>query len=123
MIEALKDFPPNVIAFACKGQVTRSDYESVLEPAVNRALQQHDKIRLYYEIGTDFTGFDAGAMWEDFKVGVGHLTRWEKIAVVTDVAWIGHTISAFSFLMPGEMKVFPTAQATEARQWISARPS
>ncbi len=75
MIEALPNFPDNVIAFSCTGQVTRADYEEVLVPTVEAALQAHQKVRLYYQIGADFTGIDPGAMWEDFKVGVEHLSE------------------------------------------------
>jgi hypothetical protein len=81
-------------------------------------LGRHDKLRLYYELGPEFMGLDAGAMWEDFKVGVGHLSRWERAAVVTDVEWMRHAVNAFRFLMPGQMRVFPTADAAEARAWI-----
>jgi hypothetical protein len=120
MIEALGNFPENVIAFACKGHVTRADYETILIPAVEKALGRHDKIRLYYQIDSEFEGIDPGAVWEDFKTGVEHLTRWERIAVVTDVDWIRHTMRIFSFLMPGEMKVFPTSEIATARDWIAA---
>jgi hypothetical protein len=120
MIEPLPDFPENVIAMTCRGHVTRGDYDTVLVPAVEAALADHDKIRLYYEIGPDFTGIEPAAVWEDFKVGMGHLTRWERIAVVTDVDWIRNTIQAFRFLLPGEMKVVPMAEAGEARAWIAA---
>ena len=70
MLERLMDFPPAVVAFACKGQVTRRDYETVLVPAVEAALEQHQKVRLYYRTDPDFSGFDSGAIWEDFKVGM-----------------------------------------------------
>ena len=36
-------------------------------------------------LGADFAGIDADAVVEDFKIGMQHLTRWEKAAVVTDV--------------------------------------
>ena len=78
MIELLKDFPGNVIALAAAGQVTRDDYEKVVIPAVERTLAKHEKVRLYYQIGSDFSGFDPGAMWADTKVGMGHFLRWEK---------------------------------------------
>ncbi len=120
MIEALPNFPGNVVAFACKGHVTRADYETVLVPIVEKALQQHKKIRLYYQIGAEFAGIDAGAAWEDFKVGVAHLSRWERIAVVTDVDWIRHTVRIFGFLMPRDVKVFPTSEMAVAREWIVA---
>ncbi|HUZ90538.1 MAG TPA: STAS/SEC14 domain-containing protein [Methylocella sp.] len=120
MIEALKDFPANVVAVACKGRVTSLDYETVLVPAVESALKQHDKLRLYYQIDSDFSGIDPGAMWEDFKVGMEHLLRWERIAVVTDVDWIEHTVRAFGFLMPGKVKTFPVNESAKAREWIVA---
>ena len=120
MIDKLDGFEGNVLGYACKGQVTRQDYETVLVPAVEQALKQHDKLRLYYQIGPGFSGIDPGAMWEDFKVGMGHLTHWERIAVVTDVDWIRNAILAFGFLMPGSVKVFPLAEATQAKSWINA---
>jgi SpoIIAA-like len=118
MIEALKDFPENVVAVACKGHVTRRDYETVLVPIVEKALGQHKKIRLYYQIGSDFEGIDPGAVWEDFKIGMEHITRWERIAIVTDVEWIKNTMKAFSFLIPGELKTFSASDAPKARDWI-----
>jgi len=66
MIEALKDFPDNVIAFAPSR--TRHEarlYATVLVPAVEKALKQHEKVRLYYETATDFAGIDPSAVWED----------------------------------------------------------
>jgi SpoIIAA-like len=121
MIEAFSDFPPNVLAFACKGHVSKDDYKRVLVPSVEKALREHEKVRIYYKIGSDFTGIDPSAVWEDMKVGVGHLQRWDRIAVVTDVSWIRHTMSMFGFLLPGEMRLFPMSEAAKARDWIRAR--
>ena len=118
MIEALKGFPTKVLAFACKGHVTKRDYETVLIPAVEEALKQAGKIRLYYQIDPDFSGIEPGAMWDDFKVGMEHVLRWERIAVVTDVEWIRYTIRALSFVIPGVAKIFSLAEAPQARDWI-----
>ncbi len=120
MIEVLPNFPANVVAFACKGHVTRSDYEAVLVPVVEKAVREQPKIRLDYQIGAEFAGIAPGAMWEDFKVGMAHLTRWERIAVVTDVNWIRETVRMFRFLIPGKARVFPTSQTQAAREWIVA---
>ena len=118
MIEQLSNFPDYVLAFLCKGRVTKADYDSVLVPAVVRALEKHKRVRLYYEITAEFSGIEPGAMWEDFKVGVGHLTRWERVAVVTDVEWIKQTMRFFRFLMPGAIKAFPSSEVAQARAWI-----
>jgi SpoIIAA-like len=118
MIEQLAGFSENVVAVLCSSRVTKADYDSVLIPAVAEALRKHRKVRLYYETGADFAGLDLGAAWEDFKVGMESITRWERIAVVTDVEWIKHTVRIFSFLMPGVTKLFSRSEATQAREWI-----
>jgi hypothetical protein len=75
MIKHLKDFPDNVVAFVCRGHVTKRDYDTVMVPAVMQALKNHEKLRLYYETAADFSGIDPGAVWEDIKVGMEHFTR------------------------------------------------
>ena len=123
MIELIEGLPDNVVGIVAKGRVTREDYLEVVIPAIEKSLKRNAKLRLYYELGSQFTGMDLGAEWEDFKIGIEHLSRWERAAVVTEVAWIRHAVGAFRFLMPGEMRVFTTAQASEAREWIAAASS
>ena len=50
MIEALTNFPDNVIAIACHGHVTKADYETVLIPDIEDKLSRHKKVRIYCEI-------------------------------------------------------------------------
>ena len=121
MIEALKDFPDNVIAIACHGHVTKADYETVLIPDIEAKLSRHKKVRIYFEIASDFGGFDPGAVWEDTKFGFSHFFEWERCAVVTDVAWAKHVAKFsefFGFLWPGQYRTFPEAEADKAREWI-----
>jgi hypothetical protein len=120
MIDALKGFPTKVLAFACKGHVTKRDYETVLIPAVEEALKRTGKVRLYNQIDPDFSGIEPGAVSDDFKVGMEHVLRWERIAVVTDVDWIRYTIRAFSFVIPAVTKIFPLDEKAKARDWIVA---
>ncbi len=119
MIEALAGFRESVLAFACHGRVTRSDYENVLIPAIQRVLSNHAKARLYYETSADFTGIGPGAILEDLKVGFDDFGRWDRIAVVSDVDWIRDTVRAFGFLLPGHLRVFHLREATDAREWIN----
>ena len=120
MIELLKGFPEGIVAAVAKGRVTRRDYDEILIPAIEAAFGRRPKIRCYYELGGEFSGMDPGAAWEDFRVGFGHLAGWERVAVVTDVEWIRLAISAFRFLVPGEIRIFPASEAAEARRWIAA---
>ena len=118
VIEVLKDFPDNVAAFACHGRLTRTDYETVLIPHIEEKLNRHKRLRGYTEIAPDFVGVDPGALWEDTKVGFSHLFDWERAALVTDVEWMSRATKFFSFLIPGDWRVFPTAEADKAREWV-----
>ena len=99
--------------------MTKADYQSVLEPAITDRLNRHEKLRLYYEVAPDFSGLDPAAAWEDTKVGLSNFRHWQRFAVVTDIPWIKHSVALFGFLMPGELRVFPTADAEQAREWIA----
>ena len=120
MIEMIPALPDNVIGVVAKGEVTQQDYEQTLIPAVEQALAAHDKVRLLYVLGHEFTGFTGGAMWADGKLGLGHIGRWERIAVVAREAWVRHAINVFGYLIPGEVKVFDLADEADASEWITS---
>jgi hypothetical protein len=119
MLEKISDVPDSVLGFRASGELTSDDYKNVLVPAVEAALRSRDKLRLLYLLGEDVTGFSAGAAWQDTKVGMEHVSRWEKIAVVTDKDWLRHSVNIFGYLIPAEIKVFPAAEEADARAWIA----
>jgi len=118
MIKTLDGFPGNVVAVHATGKLTREDYENVLIPAVEAALVGREKVRMYYELGPEFSSMEPGAAWDDFKLGVSHFLRWEGIAVVTDHDWVRHATNIFGFLVPGHVRAFTMSQSQEARDWI-----
>ncbi len=119
MIKIISDLPSNVLGFESSGTVTGKDYETVLIPAVEAKLEEFPKIRLLYHLVPDFSGYDFEAMWDDAKVGLAHLTSWEKIAVVTDKEWIRSGVKVFGFIIPGEVRVFDNDELLTAKEWVS----
>ncbi len=120
-IELVPALPDDVLGFIAKGTLHRSDYRSKVDPAIDDALSRHDKISLLYVLGADFEGFSGGAMLADSEVGMSHVRRFERIAVVTDQAWIRHSVGLFAHLMPGEVKVFSVADEADASEWLTAK--
>jgi len=120
MIEVLPDYPDNTLAITASKTITGSDYESTIIPAIEAKVKAHGKVRMLYNLGPDFTGFDAAAMWEDATTGLKHFTDFEKIAFVSDVDWINHMVSAFGFMIPCPVKVFKANQMDEASDWIKS---
>ena len=118
MIETIPGLPENVLGFNARGAVTAKDYETVIIPAVQALFARKKKVRFLYHLGPEFTGFEVAAMWDDAKLGLTHFTGWEKLAVVTDVAWIRVTIEAFGLAMPGRVRVFHESELAEAVKWV-----
>ncbi|HEX3537162.1 MAG TPA: STAS/SEC14 domain-containing protein [Stellaceae bacterium] len=116
MIEIVEGLPGNVVGIVAKGRVTNEDCKNILKPLVETSLKRHDKVRLYYEIGCRFPG----AAWEDLRIGLEQIPQWERVAVVTDVGWVRHTVNALRFLIPGEVRVFTTPEAYKGCAWISS---
>jgi len=98
MIEILNSYPEGILAFSAKGEVTTEDYTNTLIPAIEECITQFDKVTVLYHLGPEFTGYTAGAMFSDAKVGLAHLSKWEKIAVVSDVSWVRKGIHMLGFM-------------------------
>ena len=118
MIEIIEGFADCVVAVRTHGHITGADYRDCLIPLM-AAKAHHPKLRCYCEIGDDFAGVEPGAMWEDLKLGVEYFSRWERMAVVSDLGWIRISMRLFGPLIPGEARVFHLAEASAAREWIA----
>src|SRR5215813_9183252 len=118
MLELIGGLPGNVVGIAVSGRLTKQDCEDLLVPAMQKSLNRHEKIRLYYELNSRFPG----AAWDELDLGLEHATRCERVAIVTDIGWVRLTVKALRFLIPSKIRVFPTIQAEEGRDWITARP-
>jgi hypothetical protein len=121
MLDLIPDLPEGVIGFSASGQVSAGDYARVLIPAVEMQLKQRPRLRLLYHLGPAFTGFTAGAMWDDVKVGLKHLGSWERIALVTDVEWLRKSVPFVAFAIPGEVRLFGNTERGQAIAWLGER--
>lgn len=118
MLEAIES-PANVVAFRAVGTVERSDYENVLVPAVTALVEQHDEIRFVYVLGEDFDNYALSAAWEDAKLGLGNLTKWKRVALVTDHDWLRKSLHMLGWMVPGEVKSFELDEVEAAIGWAA----
>ncbi len=118
MIELIDGLPRHVVGIRVTGRVSKAEFREVLAPAIAGSLRWRRSIRLYYELGSRFPG----SGWDDLDLGFENASRCERIAIVTDIAWVRLTVKAIRFLIPGEIRVFDTTAADDARAWITARP-
>lgn len=106
MIERIEGLTPPAVGLRASGDVTREDYERVAIPAIHEAVAAHGRVRLLYVLGAGLGDFTLGAMWEDAKLGIGGIRDWERIAVVTDHDWVTHAVTAFGWMIPGDVRTF-----------------
>jgi len=119
MIEKIPDLPENVLGFRATGTVTANEYDSVIIPAVEAMISREGKVRLLYHLGEDVSGFEAGAVWDDTKLGLKHFAGWEKLALVSDIEWVRWALRIFGLAMPGHVRVFHNRDLAEAKRWVS----
>ena len=119
MIELLES-PDNVIALRAVGKLTKDDYQTVLDPAVERLVADHGELRVVIVVGDDFDGMTPGGSWEDTKFGLGHWSKWKRCAVVTDRDWVGNGARMFGWMLPGDVKVFEEDDLDDAIEWAAA---
>ncbi|MGE0054739.1 MAG: STAS/SEC14 domain-containing protein [Hyphomicrobium sp.] len=121
MLEILKGYPDDVLAISAKGEVTADDYAKTLIPELNARIAKYDAVRMLYELGPEYTGFSAGAAWADMRTGISNWSKFERIAVVTDVGWIRDTMHLFVPFFHHAMRVFSNAELAEAHDWIISK--
>ena len=120
MIEVItKGMNANVIAFSAHGKVTHEDYAQVLIPTVNEMVKQYGKVRLFYHLGCDVTGYEIKALCDDSRIGIQQFTAFEKIAVITDIIWLKDAVKIFGVIKPCPVKTFSNAEISTANDWIN----
>jgi stage II sporulation SpoAA-like protein len=121
MIEVLADMPKGVTGVRVSGRL-RGDELREFKPAIEEMLKT-DEIRIVEVIAPDYEGFGPGGLFEDLKVGFGtvlpHHSAFKRIAVVSDKAWVGHTVHALAWLIPGELGVFKLDELERAKEWAA----
>jgi hypothetical protein len=123
MVERVADMPEGTLGFRASGPLTADDYRDVLVPPLREAIDRGEKIRLLFEIDEGFKE-TPGGLWEDMKAGLslgaGHLSAWERTALVTDERWAREAVKLLGWLSPGELRVFALSERDDAARWLAA---
>jgi hypothetical protein len=101
-----------------EGKITQADMDAILPP-LEAFIQRHGQVRMVEVIPT-FTGFEWSTIWAGIKFDVAHIRDIQRVAVVTDVGWIGGFTRALCRVSPLEIQVFDMAEIEAARRWAEA---
>jgi uncharacterized protein (DUF779 family) len=89
-------------------------------PEVDKIVKQHGHIHFLLVLNTDVSNFTPGAWMKDALVGVKHLSKWKKMAIVSDQKGVEKITDIISPVVPGESKGFSLDELDKAKSWVSA---
>jgi hypothetical protein len=119
MIEIIQGLPEGTLGFSLAGTVAKEDYDDVLVPALEMAIEEHDRVKLLMRFGEAFEAYSLAAAWEDTLAGLRHWRGFERIAVVSDVGWLRAAVAALAPLFPCPVRLFGLSVEEEARLWLA----
>ena len=121
MITHIQNLPLNMVGFKATGEVNETDFTAVVMPKVKEVIERTGKLNYMLVLDTSIKNFSMGAWFKDAIMGVKHLTKWNRAAIITDVDGIKTFTEIFSAIMPGEFKAFEHSHMQEAIDWCSEK--
>lgn len=118
MLEEIRGLPPHVVGLRATGNITKEHYDQVFIPAIKRVASQFREVNLLLLLETDLSDFSGGAYVKDILTGFEFISKWNRIAVVTDQKWVEKATDMFSVIAPGEYMGFGIAEIEKAKQWV-----
>jgi hypothetical protein len=120
VVEPIEDMPAGTIGFRSTGDLTASDFTTVLAPALEEAVATAD-VRLLLVTPPGFGGSEVTEMADRVKslTGLGHRSDWKRVAVVTDSSFLRRSSRVWTRMVPVTVKVFKPSEEPEARTWLT----
>ena len=119
MLTIIEGLPDHVIGIEVTEKLRAEDYLEQLIPLVNGKLEKYDKLDLLCHIKGSWQGMEAGAAWQDMRLGLGKLGHWARMAIVSDITWMENAIHLFRVFSPGELRHFKSDDYSKAVDWVS----
>ncbi|SFH84614.1 SpoIIAA family protein [Halpernia frigidisoli] len=117
MIITIPETPDNVAAFKATGDITKQDFENCVIPQIKAKVNQFNELNCLLLLETDLENFTFEAWIQDALLGLKNLTKWNRIAIVTDNKSLRNYITVFSVFIPGEYSTYPTEDLANALFW------
>jgi uncharacterized protein YbjT (DUF2867 family) len=114
----IEEVAPGVLSVVAPETLTGDDF-ATLAPKVDSIIKQRGKIRLLID-ASHLKGWDNIAALEKHAAFVKtHQQIVERIAVIAAHDWQHWLVGAVKVFLHPEVRVFDTADATEALRWIA----
>ena len=106
-----------IIEVATTGKLTRDDYDTFV-PVIESEMKK-GKVKILFSMH-DFSGWDAGALWEDIKFDMKHFGEIERLAMVGEKKWEEGMAWFCKPFTTAKISYFDHAEIDAARSWLKA---
>lgn len=110
-----------VVTLVFKDMLKKEDYDHFV-PQIEKIMESRDKINLLIVL-KNFTGWTAGALWEDTKFGFRHFDDIERLAVVGNTIWQKAMTGFVRPFTRATVKYFDLSDLEQAENWINSNDS
>jgi hypothetical protein len=118
MIVQIPNLPHSMVGFRADGEVTKDDFD-IVKMEVANLVNTTGKLNYLLFLDNSPADFTLGAWAQDALLGIRHITKWNRAAIVTDSEAVIKFTDVFSKLMPGEFKGFHKSEYQKAVDWVS----
>lgn len=101
--------------------VTETDFKQTVLPNVRQLVDKTGELNYLLVLDTSIKNFTAAAWWQDVLLGIKHITKWNRAAIVSDVDAIRTFTAIFSVVIPGEFKGFRHEELQQAIDWTAGK--
>ncbi|NLA39398.1 MAG: STAS/SEC14 domain-containing protein [Methanomicrobiales archaeon] len=119
MLDRIRESSGGVIGFRFDGKLSEGDYATILLPELERAMNEHQKIRILFKI-EGFRSWRPGEGWEAFRRWPG-LESVDRVAIVGGERW-REWMNRFPALFIGfngvDVRYFPESHQRDAWGWL-----
>jgi len=120
MIKVFPESNGKVLILGAVGKLTDQDYKDVLIPRLESIIREQGKAQLLLDMGDDFHGWEAAALWDDVHFGLKPRNDFEKMGVIGGPNWVEWGMKIAALAINGEIRTFPANEREAARRWINA---
>lgn len=106
--------PDNVVVGHASGMLTHEDYED-FRMRIEQMVRQHGSVRVLLDLN-DFNGWEPRAAWDDLMLGLRHLGKFDRCAILGDKGWEKWMVKLGEPFF--RVQYFDRSQREEAWRWL-----
>jgi hypothetical protein len=119
MLQVMHDIPPGALGIRATGKVSADDYINVVFPAFTEYAKTTRALKYLLLLETRVGNFAIEALLNDAVLGYQYLTRWNKVAIVTNQQSVITFTNIVGKLAPGEYRGFKISELALAKEWLT----